>query len=171
MEIVGTENVRKPQPAPGKQQRPETFSRKWILFAAAVLGLLVTMTSAAFAGGLTETSRSAAATAGSPTVLGHLDTVVGGHLVIHTAGWSFDPRLTRGFNTENVVVDGVMAALPLADLPRADVNRVMHVTGRHGFAVTVRATSGPHRVCVISRPVANSGTHWTILGCRSVFVH
>lgn len=113
----------------------------------------------------------ASASSPHPAVRGYIDIVAAttrGH--IHVAGWSVDPYRSRASNSEDVTVDGVMAALPTADKARPDVARALHITGRHGFDVTVAAKAGLRRVCVVSRPVPSTGGQDVLLGCRSVRV-
>ena len=105
-----------------------------------------------------------------PAARGYLDAIRSGPGWIRVTGWSFDPRRPSAANSENVVVDGRMAALPIANRPRPDVDRALRITGRHGFDVAVPARAGTHRVCVVSRPVAGSGSTWRVLGCRTVRV-
>ena len=110
-----------------------------------------------------------AATAG-PATRGVLDSVSAKAGAIKVVGWAYDLRKPGVSSSMDVVVDGRMGALPMADVARPDVDRVFHVTGNHGFNLTIVTTAGVHRVCVIARPVAGSGSTWKILGCRTVTV-
>ena len=89
---------------------------------------------------------------------------------IHVTGWSVDPYRSGKSNSENVIVDGVSVALPMADKIRPDVNKALHVTGRHGFDVTVKVRAGTHQVCVVTRPLASTGGQERLVACRTVHV-
>lgn len=115
-------------------------------------------------------SGPAAAASTRPPVQGHIDVVAPSSGHIRVAGWSVDRIRPAASNSEIVVVDGVMGALPVANIPRPDVNRVLHITGSHGFSVNVAARVGSHQVCVVSRPLPNTGGQDVILGCRAVTV-
>jgi len=112
----------------------------------------------------------ASAAVGHPSVYGHLDVVSAARAQISVKGWSVDPTRSAAANSEIVVVDGVMASLPIANRPRLDVDRAFSISGSHGFSVAVPAGVGLHRVCVISRPLPETGGKDTVLGCRSVRV-
>lgn len=140
--------------------------------AVALLGTLLTPAVAQATPEVTSTPHSDAvrAPAPAPAVRGFIDAIQAGPGWIRVTGWSFDPRRPAVSNSENVVIDGRMAALPVADRPRADLNAARRLTGQHGFDVAVAARAGAHRVCVVSRPVAGSGSTWLVLGCRTVRV-
>ncbi len=112
---------------------------------------------------------ASAATAG-PATRGVLDSVTAKAGAIKVVGWAYDLREPGASSSMDVVVDGRMAALPMANVARPDVDRVFHVTGNHGFNITIATATGAHRVCVVARPVAGSGSTWKILGCRTVTV-
>jgi hypothetical protein len=99
---------------------------------------------------------------------GHFDvlTMTGGQ--VQATGWAFDPDLAPAPATVHVYVDGAYAGLGSAELPRPDVQAVYPAAGpESGFAVSVPAAPGTHRVCVY---VINAGPGTTnpYLGCRSV---
>ena len=112
----------------------------------------------------------ASAASAHPAVKGHIDVVAASSGHIRVSGWTFDPVRSAKSNSVNVVVDGLMAALPVAGNARADVNRVFKVTGRHGYSTTVAAKPGAHRVCVIAMPIADTKGSPVVLGCRTVQV-
>ncbi|MET3803303.1 hypothetical protein ABIB25_000287 [Nakamurella sp. UYEF19] len=110
-------------------------------------------------------------TTGRAEIRGRLDVVEGRSRKIHVVGWTYDPFRPGTSNSADIVVDGRMAALPLANRARPDVNRVMQVAGRHGFDVWIAATAGRHRVCVLARPIADTGGAEVLLGCRTASVY
>lgn len=142
-------------------QNPSVRSRRIVRAGtAAALALALSLTTAA----------SPAAAATRPAVRGSLDAVTASAGSLRVGGWSVDPLRTGGSNSEIIVVDNKMAALPVADKVRADVNRALRIKGSHGFDVTIAAKPGSHRVCVIARPLPNTGGVDSILGCRTVLV-
>ena len=70
---------------------------------------------------------------------------------IRVVGWSLDPQRTSASNMVAVTVDGHSVARVKANGVRGDVNRRLHVVGRHGFVTTVKARPGRHTVCVIGQ--------------------
>ena len=116
--------------------------------------------------GLTLPAQAATA---APTK-GAIEVARAGYGRILVAGWAYDPRASSVPSSLNVVVDGKMASLPFANGSRPDVDRALHITGNHGFWVYAPASLGTHTVCVVARPVANSGSTWSILGCRTLTV-
>ena len=149
--------------------RPFTVLAAGILTSVAMT-LIPTAVQAAPAPRSAGARAAVVATVPTPPVRGHLDGIQAGPGRIRVTGWSFDRRRPGVANSENVVVDGRMSALPMADRPRPDVNSAFRIPGRHGFDVAVAARPGDHRVCVVSRPAAGSGSTWLILGCRAVRV-
>jgi hypothetical protein len=127
--------------------------------AAAVLLSLV----AALA---TAVPASTATWTGPP--FGHFDTAQGrgpgGYIDI--TGWAIDPDTTAPIDVW-VTVDGVGQHLR-ADVNRPDVAAAYGFGANHGFAGSIPAPPGPHRVCVTASNVG-PGAH-TPLGCRTVTV-
>ena len=115
-------------------------------------------------------STPASAAVAHPTVRGHVDVVAATTGHIHVTGWSVDPIHYGTSNSTDVIVDGMMAALPLANKARPDVTKALHISGRHGFDVTVSARAGVHQVCVVGKPLANTGGRDVLLACKTVRV-
>ena len=111
----------------------------------------------------------AGAATAAPTK-GAIEAARAGYGRVLVAGWAYDPRASSVPSSLDVVVDGKMASLPFANGSRPDVDRALHITGNHGFWVYAPASLGTHTVCVVARPVANSGSTWSILGCRTLTV-
>lgn len=149
-----------------------TVRRFAVALAAAVafLATLLTPEVAQASPAVPSAPHPSSVSAPAPAVRGFIDAIRSGPGWIRVTGWSFDPRRAAASNSEDVVIDGRMAALPIANRPRADLNAARRLTGRHGFDVAVPARAGAHRVCVVSRPVAGSGSTWLVLGCRTVRV-
>ena len=139
-----------------------TTTLRRFLTAAGVIGAVVLL--------VLSGSTVASASSARPAVRATIDMVTPSAGHIHVAGWSFDPHRSSSSNSENVIVDGMSVALPIANRARADVNKALHVTGKHGFDVTVKVKAGIHRVCVVSRPLPGTGGRDLVVGCRTVRV-
>jgi hypothetical protein len=114
--------------------------------------------------------RCATVTVPAPTVdlgrapLGNLETAVRTSAGLSVSGWAFDPD-TRDAIDVHVYVDAVGTAVR-ADVPRGDVDAAYSMGANHGFAATVPASSGPHRVCAYGINTG-AGGH-TLIGCIDV---
>jgi hypothetical protein len=117
-------------------------------------------------GGTTRLGCRSALVSGSPA--GHLDSVtVTGHAVLAT-GWAIDPDTTAATRVAVYVDAGGLTAA--AGLARPDLVAVYpHFGAEHGFAVTVPASPGTHRVCGYAINTAGTGLNQSI-GCRTVTV-
>jgi hypothetical protein len=102
---------------------------------------------------------------GSPR--GRLDTALGAAGGVRVSGWAFDPDTVAPIYVW-VAVDGAGRHLYAAER-RPDVGAAYPGAGsNHGFAATLPAAPGPHRVCATAANVF-AGRH-TALGCRAVAV-
>ncbi len=84
---------------------------------------------------------------------------------VSVSGWGFDPNSAAASVNMLVVVNGVPHTVP-ANVPRADVNRVFHVTGNHGFSAVVSGRKGVNSVCVYT--IGTLGIAKRLLSCRAV---
>ena len=105
-------------------------------------------------------------------VSGFLDKATTAAGAIRVQGWSLDPAYSSSSNWVTVQLDGRTVAHLRANQVRADVNRRVHVVGRHGFVGTISATPGRHTVCVVGNKYASSSSKSVTLaqGCKSVTV-
>jgi len=99
---------------------------------------------------------------------GSFDSATGGKLALRATGWAMDPSASSVSNTVRITVDG-RPDTARAGISRPDVNRVLSITGNHGFAVPIAATAGRHFVCVISTPTS-AASYQRSLGCKTVTV-
>lgn len=90
-----------------------------------------------------------------------------GSVAIH--GWAWDPRTPAMSNWVRVSLDSRVAPDSRANVARADVNRLLHLSGAHGFAVRVAARAGKHTVCVWSLPTGSASVAKNI-GCKLIIV-
>lgn len=121
------------------------------MFVSGRRPLIVAAVSAALA--LGAVSAPAAAAAGPPA--GHLMTVRQ-NTFTHTlkiTGWAVDPARPRVAVRVRIFVDGVLARTIRADRPSRHADRVFHLTGSHGYAVTLRKTTRARTVTVKSRGI------------------
>ncbi|MCU1553522.1 MAG: hypothetical protein JWM13_1008 [Arthrobacter sp.] len=109
---------------------------------------------------------------GAPAV-GYTETAAisrsGDRATLNVSGWAFDSAKSSTSSAVHVYVTtpaGVRTGYALtADKPRADVNKVMGVTGNHGFSRSFNLTAaGVYRVCVY----ALGSVETADLGCRSL---
>jgi hypothetical protein len=125
---------------------------------------LVGLVALPLVGGLAGTAQAAT---GSPFGSG-FDRLAAVHGGIEVAGWAIDPDTTGAIKVR-VSVDGSTTKDVLADGARYDVAAANPgYGGGHGFATTLSAAPGTHRVCVTALNVG-AGTD-TALGCSSVIV-
>jgi hypothetical protein len=104
---------------------------------------------------------------GSP--IGSLDLVVGGKGYVSAGGWAADPD-TASPIAVHLYVDSAGSAVT-ANLNRPDVGAYFPAWGPlHGWATTVNATPGLHKVCAYAiNPPGGTGGN-ALLGCRLVVV-
>ena len=102
----------------------------------------------------------------NPAPFGNLESLTATNNSLTVIGWALDPDTTDPIAV-HVYVDGTGFAVT-ANLTRGDVDRAFNMGANHGFAVTVPAGFGTHRVCVyaINTPAGDNPT----LGCRTVSV-
>jgi hypothetical protein len=85
-------------------------------------------------------------------------------------GWMVDPDAPTASGSVGISVDGGVAVSHVTNILRTDVNTSLHVTGVHGFAVSLPVLlAGNHSVCATalnSGPVAPSVS----LGCTIVAI-
>ena len=102
---------------------------------------------------------------------GHLDSVranTNGSATL--TGWAADPDAS-GTSTNVIVTDNGnrLGSYP-ADQPRPDVSQVLHISGNHGFNITLAAPSqGQHTYCVSAVNLGSTLAAATVnLGCGTV---
>lgn len=141
--------------------------RRWSRGIVALACIIAAMSSI---GASPASAASITTTRIAASVRGHVDAITTGAGTIRVSGWAYDPAEPTTPSTLNIVVDGTMAALPWADLPRGNADRAFPVSTAHGFDTTVFTSAGEHRVCVHARAVADSGSRNAVLGCWLVGV-
>lgn len=103
-----------------------------------------------------------------PLVDGHLDTIRASPGTVSMVGWVLDHQRPASAGAASVSIDGRTVRTVSSNVARPDVDRVMHVTGPHGFSFSVVTAPGVRRVCVTARPVAGTTTVARQLGACSV---
>jgi len=100
---------------------------------------------------------------------GHFDHVKisadGTHLKI--VGWAADTNYSGKVTTARISINGRLVDVK-ATSARPDVNRIMHVTGGHGYAASVPVGAGTFKVCVTA--LGRSSAHNFSEGCHTVTV-
>jgi cell wall-associated NlpC family hydrolase len=75
--------------------------------------------------------------------------------VLRITGWADDPSRPQAAVRVRVLVDGVPVGTVRADKPSPHADRAFGLSGGHGYALTLRATSRAHEVVVRSRGVVD----------------
>jgi hypothetical protein len=82
---------------------------------------------------------------------------------VHISGWTVDPAEPATSTGLLITQDGRGVYTGTADLPRPDINLAWHVTGNHGFDVTLPRPAGTlHTWCVYQQ---RAGVTTLSLGC------
>lgn len=122
--------------------------------------LLLLLTGAALAASLLPVSSASAKTYSH---YGYLDNAAQGtNGRVSLRGWAYDPRHSSVSTKVEVYVDGHLISRSTASASRPDVDRIRHVTGRHGFALCVAAHRHAHVVSVYADPIGSGRAHWLI---------
>lgn len=101
--------------------------------------------------------------------VGVLDSAVGGTGTVKVAGWAYDPSSTGSSLTGTVTIGGTPAGAITMNRTRSDVNRVKHVTGKHGFTDTVKTTkTGRQQVCVTADNIGAGAD--SSIGCKTLTI-
>lgn len=109
------------------------------------------------------------ALAASTTTTGAFDGVVAGPGTVTVRGWAVDRARSSRSTSVRVTVGGTAVGTVPAASTRADVNRVLRVTGAHGYGASLVTTkTGRQSVCVTAQSL--SGRKDVALGCRTVVV-
>jgi SpoIID/LytB domain protein len=110
----------------------------------------------------------ATVTSGAPPV-GDLNSATVSGSNVRLVGWTLDPDTPNSIPV-HVYVDGRIAKVATAAVPRADIGRAYPAHGsRHGYDVTVGLTPGRHSVCVYAID-AVGGQKNPLLRCARVTV-
>ena len=104
-----------------------------------------------------------------PVVNGHFDAASGTPGGFRLSGWSVDPQRKGSSAPLAIVVDGRLIAHLPTPVARADVNRLEHASGNHGFNTAIPFATGRHTICVTARS-AGTNSAGQSLGCRAVIV-
>jgi cell wall-associated NlpC family hydrolase len=128
------------------------------------IGLL----SLAVAGLLSQADPAAAATV-NHNPIGALDSASSaGTTGILVQGWTGDPDMLSKQLTVMFTLDGAAAGRVVTSINRSDATKATGVNAKAGFASTLVATPGSHRVCAIA---GNWGPGASVtLGCRTATV-
>ncbi len=81
---------------------------------------------------------------------GIVDVVSARPMAVRIAGWAVDPLHPSSREWVRISIDGRVVAYANTLVVRPDVNRFLHVTGEHGFDVTLHVGQGRHAVSVVT---------------------
>jgi hypothetical protein len=87
--------------------------------------------------------------------------------VARLRGWTFDRDASSRALTVKVTEAGIVRARLITTVLRKDVNAAYHITGYHGYDITINAKPGPHRYCVTA---SNVGAGASTVTCVSMTV-
>lgn len=112
---------------------------------------------------------SLAGAAGPHDPFGHLDSAIAADQdKIVVRGWTADPDDLSRSLTVTIILDGVLAGTVVSDVSRPDATAARGAGPKAGFATTITALSGSHRVCASA---ANIGAGQPgSLGCQTVVI-
>jgi hypothetical protein len=129
---------------------------------------IVTATVAATVMAVLSVSPANAATpSGSP--VGSLDIATGGTGVVSVVGWLDDPSSSSTSIRGTVTVGGTTVGSLSAKYSRPDVNRVKHVSGKHGYTGVLATTkTGRQSVCVVAVNIGAGASR--SVGCKTVTI-
>ncbi|MDQ1730017.1 MAG: hypothetical protein QOK10_176, partial [Pseudonocardiales bacterium] len=102
--------------------------------------------------------------------VGHLDSVTASGNTVRLTGWAYDPD--QPFTEISVAVyeDGNSLHWHATGVARPDVNAAHHISGNHGFDISVQSGSGVHTFSVYGINVGG-GTTNPLLGSKTVAVN
>ncbi|WP_240690055.1 lysozyme [Arthrobacter sp. PAMC25564] len=113
----------------------------------------------------------------TPPTSGYLDSAsvlsAAGQTSIKTTGWTYDPAVSGSSNPVHVYItypDGTRQGYAFtANLPRADVNSAVGISGNHGYSTQVPITQrGKYTVCTYGIGIAQFSSGNSSLGCQLV---
>ena len=88
-------------------------------------------------------THSAPCLTGHPPV-GSLESVTASGNLVHLKGWAYDPDQTTTSIRVLVYQDNKALTVMTANVARPDVNAARHITGNHGFSLSLAASTGTH---------------------------
>jgi hypothetical protein len=150
------------------------FSRSFNLTAAGVYRVCV------YALGSVETADLGCRSLtleGSAAPAGYLESLslvkANGVTVLRAAGWSYDPGTPAASIPVHIYVTDpagkTTSRAITANQSRPDVNKVMGVSGNHGYSTDIPvAAGGQYTVCTYGLAVSRLTTGNSLLGCKSV---
>jgi hypothetical protein len=102
--------------------------------------------------------------------IGTVDRISSVGNTVHIIGWAYDPDQSSTSIRIVLYEDGRVVAAVTANLLRADVNSARHITGNHGYSITLNASNGPHTFKVYAINVGG-GTGNSLIGTKMLTVN
>lgn len=115
------------------------------------------------------------ATHSAPCLSGHqpvgtLESATATGNLVHLKGWAYDPDQTATSIRVVVYQDNKALTVVTANVSRPDVNAARHITGNHGFSLTLAASNGTHNYkCYAMNVGGGSGN--PLIGVHNVAVN
>ncbi|MEO6701451.1 MAG: twin-arginine translocation signal domain-containing protein [Jatrophihabitantaceae bacterium] len=114
-------------------------------------------------------THSAPCLSGHPPV-GTLESATASGNLVQLKGWAYDPDLPASSVRLVVYQDGKPLTVVTANHARPDVNAARHITGNHGFTLTLAATTGTHNYACHAINIGG-GSGNTLIGVHNVAVN
>lgn len=102
--------------------------------------------------------------------VGSVDSITSSGNTVHIRGWAYDPDQPSTSIQVAIYQDGKRLSLVTADHVRADIDAAHHISGNHGFELSLTASNGPHAFKVYAINVG-SGSSNPLIGSRSFTVN
>lgn len=102
--------------------------------------------------------------------IGSVDSITSSGNTVHLRGWAYDPDQPSKSIQVAIYQDGKRLSLVTANHVRADIDSAHHLTGNHGFELSLTASNGPHAFKVYAINVGSGSTN-PLIGTRSFTVN
>jgi hypothetical protein len=115
-------------------------------------------------------THSAPCLTGHPPV-GSLESVTASGNLVHLKGWAYDPDQTTASIRVLVYQDNKALTVLTANVARPDVNAARHITGNHGFSLSLAASTGTHNYKCYAINVGGGSGGNPLIGVHNVAVN
>ncbi len=115
------------------------------------------------------------ATHSAPCIVGHppvgsLESVTATGNLVHLKGWAYDPDQTATSVRVLVYQDDKALTVVTANVARPDVNAARHISGNHGFSLSLAASNGSHNYKCYAMNVGGGSSN-PLIGVHNVAVN
>jgi hypothetical protein len=103
--------------------------------------------------------------------IGSLESATASGNLVHLKGWTYDPDATATSIRVLVYQDNKALTVLSANVARPDVNAAKHITGNHGFSLSLAASDGTHNYKCYAINSAGGGSTNQLIGVHNVAVN